>query len=411
MSLPPLQPEQLVKPSHFELRLSLIFAAVFIPLGVNVPYFPLWLEAKGFGPEQIAIILSAPIFLRVVTTPVISSMADGAKDRANVLIAISLAAFLLSLGYFLTPTYAMVLAVTLAINIFWTPQSPLADSLALSGVRRFGSNYPRMRIWGSLAFLGGSFFGGMILAAGGADAVPAMISCGLFATLAAASITPRLGRPRVASPLSTAGLQEAGPRLANRYFLFFVSGTGVLVASHGLLYGFASIYWKDIGISDQVIGFLWAWSVVAEVCAFLLFNRVFGNVSSTRVLMIAGVAAIVRWIAFPLIEPLGLGVPGFFAVQTLHALSTGLLLIGLQKMIGETVPEERTGAAQGIAYFANGFSTGVVTLASGPLYERLGGDGFFVMAVIALVGLGLIFAAAFSPKAQARAATPASRDR
>ena len=56
MSLPPLQPDQLVKPSRFELRISLIFAAVFIPLGVNVPYFPLWLEAKGFGPEEIAVI-------------------------------------------------------------------------------------------------------------------------------------------------------------------------------------------------------------------------------------------------------------------------------------------------------------------------------------------------------------------
>jgi PPP family 3-phenylpropionic acid transporter len=111
------------------------------------------------------------------------------------------------------------------------------------------------------------------------------------------------------------------------------------------------------------------------------------------------------------IEPLGFGVPGFFAVQTLHALSTGLLLIGLQKMIGETVSEERTGAAQGIAYFANGFSTGVVTLACGPLYERLGGDGFYVMAAIAVVGLGLIVASAFSPKALAQAATQASRDR
>jgi len=409
MSLPPLQPEQLVKPGRFDLRMSLIFAAVFIPLGVNVPYFPLWLEAKGFGPEQIAVILSAPIFLRVVTTPIISSMADRAKDRANVLIAISAASFLLSLGYFLPPTYAVVLAVTLAINVFWTPQSPLADSLALSGVRRFGSNYPRMRIWGSLAFLGSNFFGGIILAVSGADAVPVMIAFGLAAAFAAALITPRLGRPRVASPLSASGLQEAAPSLLNRYFLLFVSGTGVLVASHGLLYGFASIYWKAIGISDQVIGFLWAWSVVAEVCAFLLFNRVFGRVSPAAVLTIAGIAAIVRWIAFPLIEPLGLGVAGFFAVQTLHALSTGLLLIGLQQMIGETVPEERTGAAQGIAYFANGFSTGVVTLASGPLYQRLGGDGFYVMAGIAVVGLGLIVAAALSPRGQARAATPASR--
>ena len=87
MSLPPLLPEQLVKPRHFELRIALIFAALFIPLGVHLPYFPLWLEANGFDAEQIAIILSAPMFLRVVTTPFITGMADRAKDRANVLIA------------------------------------------------------------------------------------------------------------------------------------------------------------------------------------------------------------------------------------------------------------------------------------------------------------------------------------
>ncbi len=65
-------------------------------------------------------------------------------------------------------------------------------------------------------------------------------------------------------------------------------------------------------------------------------------------------------------------------------------------MIGETVPRRRTGAAQGVAYFANGFATGVVTLVSGPLYNRLGGDGFYVMAVIALIGFGLIVAAALA---------------
>ena len=80
-------------------------------------------------------------------------------------------------------------------------------------------------------------------------------------------------------------------------------------------------------------------------------------------------------------------------------------------MIGETVPEERTGAAQGIAYFSIGFSMAAVTLVSGPLYERLGTGGFYVMAVVALAGLGFIIAAAFSPKAQAPAATPATPDK
>jgi len=104
----------------------------------------------------------------------------------------------------------------------------------------------------------------------------------------------------------------------------------------------------------------------------------------------------VRWIAFPLIWPLGLGVTGFFGVQTLHAISVALVLIGLQKMIGETVAEERTGAAQGIAYFSNGFFMAVVTLVSGPLYDRFGVDGFFAMIPVALIGIGLIAMAARS---------------
>ncbi|TIX27320.1 MAG: MFS transporter, partial [Mesorhizobium sp.] len=108
---------------------------------------------------------------------------------------------------------------------------------------------------------------------------------------------------------------------------------------------------------------------------------------------------IVRWIAFPLVWPLGLGVGGFFLVQSLHSVSVAMVLIGLQKMIGETVSEERTGAAQGIAYFFNGFFMAAVTLASGPLYDRLGVDGFWAMIPIAVIGMALIgLAARSAPK-------------
>jgi PPP family 3-phenylpropionic acid transporter len=104
-------------------------------------------------------------------------------------------------------------------------------------------------------------------------------------------------------------------------------------------------------------------------------------------MMIAAAAAVLRWTALPLIWPAGLGVGGFFAVQTLHALSTGLVLLGVQKMIAETVDEARIGAAQGIAFFANGFAMAAVTLVSGPLYAALEVRGFYVMAVVALLGL------------------------
>jgi hypothetical protein len=168
MPLPPLSPEQLVKPRHFEARIALIFASLFVSTGINLPYFPLWLEANGFNPERIAVILAAPMFLRVVTTPLITAYADRATDRAEVLLLLVAASLVISCGYFLPTAYGIVLGVTLALSIVWTPQGPLADSLALSGVRRFGSNYSHMRIWGSIAFLSANFGGGAaVLAAVG----------------------------------------------------------------------------------------------------------------------------------------------------------------------------------------------------------------------------------------------------
>ena len=389
MPLPPLSPEQLVRPRYFEARIALIFASLFVSTGINLPYFPLWLEANGFDAERIAVILAAPMFLRVVTTPFLTAYADRASDRANVLLVLVAAALLISCGFFLPPVYGVVLLVSLALSVVWTPQGPLVDSPALSGVRRFGANYTGMRIWGSISFLAANLIGGVILSWTSPQAVPVIMTASLGVGLLTVLLAPRMGRPRRASPLSVEELQQA-PKLLNRYFLLFVTGAGIINGSHGFMYGFASIYWKSLGLGDTLIGFLWASAVVSEVCVFMAFTRFFGRFRATTLLMICGIAAVVRWIAYPLVWPLGLGVAGFFGVQALHGLSTGIMLIGIQKLIAETVDEERTGAAQGAAFFAAGISMAVVTLLSGSLYDRLGPFGFFAMIGVALVGLVLV---------------------
>lgn len=396
MSLPPLTPEQQVKPAHFELRMSLAFGTLFLATGVHVPYFPVWLENKGFGPNDIAIILSLPMFLRVFTTPIITTLADRASDRATVLTLLVGASTFLSLGYFLPPTYAIVMLVSLLLQVAWTPHSPMADSVALSGVRRFGCSYTGMRIWGSISYFAANLFGGVILSWTGYEAVPVLISMGLAAFFLATLLVPRLGRPRRASQPGIGAL--SGFRTFDRRFVYAVIGAGLIAASHAFINSFMSIYWKSIGYSDALIGFLWSWSVAAEVVIFWVFPRVFGRTSSRQVLMIAAIASVVRWIVYPMITPLGLGVPGFFAVQTLHPLSTGLMLIGVQKLIGEDVPEERTGAAQGVAYLANGMFAAAVTLASGSLYAAFGQYGTVPMIGIAGLAAWCIHRAMVQPQ-------------
>ena len=184
-----------------------MFFTLLIPGGIYIPYFPLWLQKHGFDPEQIAVILSAPMFLRVVTTPLLTALAARALDRANIYIALVTASAVVSAGYFLTPAYGLVLAVSLLLSTVWTPHSPIADSLALSGVRRFKANYPSMRVWGSISYLLANLAGGFLLAAFSADAVPVTVFASFCLALVAGLFASRLGRPRLGSPLSATEIQ------------------------------------------------------------------------------------------------------------------------------------------------------------------------------------------------------------
>ena len=390
--LPPLSPAQQVKPRHFELRMSLLFATVFMPNGFYLPYFPLWLRESGFGPEQIGILLALPMFVRVVTGPTISALADRAPDRVPVLMLLALCSAAAASGYFLPPVYALVLAISLVFSFFWGPQGPLADSLALSGVRRYGSEYPKMRVWGSVAFLTANICGGWIINRTGVAAFPWLLVGALASIAFMCFIAPRLGRPRRPALDPVEVLPRAAPVFRNPYFVLFLLSSALAQASHAQLYTFGTIYWESVGIGGTAIGFLWAFSVMAEVVMFTVFRRLFGRFPSSVVLAIGSVVAIARWTLFPFVDPLGLGLAGFFLVQGIHAFSFSAVFLATQKMLAETVPEERIGAAQGAAYFANNTLLATLTLAAGPLYRAFGPESFATMAGVAAVGLLLALA-------------------
>jgi MFS transporter, PPP family, 3-phenylpropionic acid transporter len=387
------------RPPAFERRIGLLFAATFVPMGVHLPFFPVWLEHRGFSAGEIAMILGAPMLLRVVTTPLITALADRVGERVHVLIAIALASLALSCLYLAPIGYAGVLATSLALAVFWSPQVPLADALAVSGVRRFGANYAGMRIWGSSSFLVVNLVCGYAITRWGAAMVPVLVAAGLAGTVVAAVTAPRLGRPRRPSTLSATELAQAGSILT-RPFILMIAAYGLTTGSHGFLYAFVSIYWASLGLSGTMIGLLWAFSVVAEVLLFALFPRLFARFRASTLLIASGLAATLRWLVFPLLWDAGLGVGGFFAIQALHAFSFGLVLLGVQKLIAEAVPEERSGAAQGVTFFASAFSMAAVTLVSGQLYRSFGAAGFQAMALLTLLAVVLVLLARRSaPKA------------
>src|SRR5665213_767070 len=57
-------------------RLSLLWGVAYLPIGLHLPYFPVWLAARGLSDTAIATILAAPLIVRVIVTPLVAYAAD-----------------------------------------------------------------------------------------------------------------------------------------------------------------------------------------------------------------------------------------------------------------------------------------------------------------------------------------------
>lgn len=256
----------------FSIRLSLFYTAIFLLVGCNLPYFPVWLDWRGLTPDQIGIVLAAPLAVRLVFTPSISFLADRSGNRRGVLILLAWGA----LGSYLFLTAAegfwAILAVAMLASLFWTSIMPLTEAVAMEGVRRTGVDYGRMRTWGSLSFIAMSFSGGFAIAHWGPQAALWLLIGAAACTALAAHVLPRpvgRGRLKAVTAPSRIRLRDAWELVRSPLFILFLVATGTAQSTHAVYYAFGTIHWEAQGISTAVIGMLWSVGVVAEILFFL----------------------------------------------------------------------------------------------------------------------------------------------
>jgi PPP family 3-phenylpropionic acid transporter len=184
----------------------------------------------------------------------------------------------------------------------------------------------------------------------------------------------------------SAPLQEI---LRNRPLLLFMLAAAILQASHGVYYGFATLHWREVGLSAGVIGALWAEGVIAEVALFAVSARLLRRVQPVTLLLLAAAAGVARWTVLGLSEDL----PLLVAAQLLHALTFGAAHIAAMYYIARAVPASYAATAQSLyASTALGCIMAASMLASGWLFEEFGGPAFLAMAAVSLAG-GLLAAA------------------
>jgi PPP family 3-phenylpropionic acid transporter len=364
---------------NFALRLKAFYAALFTTLGVQMPYLPVWLTAKGLDAEAIGLVLAVPIVMRFVAIPLATRAADRHDALRGVIIVAAAAATVAftALG-FVQGLIAIMVLYALA-SAAYTPVMMLADTYALRGLTRRGRAYGPVRLWGSAAFIVASFGAGALLNVITADDVVWLIVGTMTLTTAAAVMLAPLDKdaadPSVGRPSATQILRDPS-------FLAVVAAASLIQGSHAVYYGFSTIDWQAAGFAGTTIGALWALGVVAEITLFALSPRLPAAITPIALLMIGAAGAVVRWTAMAFGPP-ALALP---VLQLLHALSFGATHLGALGFVARSAPAGLAATAQGYLAVAIGGTIAAAMAIAGVLYGRYGGAAYGAMAVTACAG-------------------------
>ncbi len=363
----------------FAPRLAALYAGLCIMGGIQLPFFPLWLKAKGLDPQMIGVVLAVPMIVRVFAIP----LAARAADRRDALrAAIVVASWLGVAGYVLVGlaegATAILIAYALA-SLALTPVMPLAETYALKGLSARGRAYGPVRLWGSAAFILGTFVAGFAT-----DTIPArqliwlIVAASLLSALAAFALAPlSTGAPPLSEPHS--------PRkhlLRDPAFIAVLAAASLIQASHAVYYGFSALEWRGAGLDGTAIAALWALGVIAEIVLFAVSGRLPPFLRPITLLMIGAAGGALRWAAMAL-DPPAFALPW---LQLLHALSFGATHLGALGFVARHAPAGQGATAQGYLAIAQGVAMAGAMGLSGWLYGAFGNRAYAAMALAAVAG-------------------------
>ena len=362
-------------------RFSFYYAAIFLAVGIHLPFWPAWLAFRGLDAAEISLILSVGVWIRAFANPFIAHFADRSGAH-RMIIMISAGGGVITYALFgIADGFWVLFVVNIMASAMFMALIPLGENLASRASVEHGFDYGRVRLWGSITFILAAYAGGWMVEKTGDAAILWMIVTAMIAAFIAGFGLPK--RP-ARDPASVPRVRfPAFALLRQKKFLVFIAAVSLLQSSHAVLYVFGTIHWRAAGISDDVIGALWAEGVIAEIILFAFSGAVVARLSPIRLMWIAAVSGIVRWAILAGTADVTI----LFATQWLHGLTFGAAHLAAMHHMLRTVPEHMSASAQSLySGFAIGLVMGLMMMVTGWLYEGYNGGAFYAMIALSASG-------------------------
>jgi len=327
-------------------RFLLVYVALFVPFAVTTPYLQKLLALRGFREDQIGIIQGCFEFMAVVAPPLWGYLSDRTR-RPRLMLALCICgAVPVFMLFGQVQGLAAAIVVALLLGLFYRPLIPLTDAITFRFIHRFGGDYGKVRIGGSLAFIscmllleplgiGRSRDASLIIHAMVAACLLHLASLWLIPAVTTPVGTPEPPHePRL--PLGRALRDICQPT-----FLWFTLCVFLCRFCMMSYYGFFTLYLARVHGIERA-GFIWLLGPLSEIPIIYFSRPIMERIGVRNLFALGLVGVTLRLGGFSLAPGLWFIVP----LQFLHSLTFGAYHCASVTYVSRIVPPRLQSTAQ-----------------------------------------------------------------
>lgn len=371
------------QPAASTRRLAGFYFLNFAILGLFLPFWPLYLQAKGFSPVEIGALLAILLATRIVSPNFWGWVADKRNRPVQIIRLTSALALFAFLAVYVVDGFWQMALMLAVMGWFWNAVLPQFEAVTLKSLGQGQAEYGRLRAWGSVGFVVTVLLGGEVLERLGYAYMPAL----LWPTFLLVAVLAWF------LPVDNATYDASSNRdlfkvLKQPAVIGLLVAVCLMQVSHAVYYTFYSLWMEQHGYSGAAIGGLWSLGVIAEILVFWVTGRLLQRWSAETLLLFSLLMTAVRWqITVWLPETL----TAVLFAQTLHAITYGVYHAAAIQLVHRYFKGGLDARGQGL-YSSVSFGLGgaIGAFVMGHAWESAGAVASFSLAsVIALLGLGL----------------------
>jgi len=296
----------------------LYYAMIWMTSSIVGPYLGAYYVDMGFSVFQIGLLSSVGALVCLFIQPLWGVASDRCAHPLRILRTVFFAVGALVLLFLLGRQYWHFLLISLVYSACNSAVMPLSDAYTLRYLNAHGLKFSHIRLAGTVGYAFSVFVLGRVLGGQELAIIFFIGACMNILCIASTWLLPKLARP-AGTVRERSGQRGSLKQVMDGelvLMLFFALAMQVALGFHGT---FLSVYVKELGCENSMIGVLQCTSALSEVPVLLLIDRMMRKWNVFRILSAAGAVMVLRMVLDSL-AAVG-GIPVLLASQLLQGVT------------------------------------------------------------------------------------------